>query len=31
MLEKLEYLFTHHMVLSPALMWICFAIAVLVL
>lgn len=31
MLEKLQYLFTHHVVLSPALMWTCFAIAVFIL
>lgn len=31
MLEKLQYLFTHHVVLSQNLMWVCFGIAVLVL
>jgi len=31
MLENLQYLFTHHVVLSPALMWTCFGIAVVVL
>jgi len=31
MLENFEYSFTHHAVLSQGVMWICFAIAVLVL
>jgi tellurite resistance protein TerC len=31
MLEHLQYLFTHHVVLSQNLMWFCFAIAVMVL
>lgn len=31
MLEKLQYLFTHHAVLSQELMWTCFGIAVVVL
>ena len=31
MLEKLQYLFTHHAVLSQELMWTCFGIAVIVL
>ena len=31
MLERLQYLFTHHVVLSQGLMWTCFGIAVLVL
>ena len=31
MLEKLQYLFTHHFVLSQNLMWVCFAVAVAVL
>lgn len=31
MLEHLQYLFTHHVVLSQGLMWTCFGIAVLVL
>lgn len=31
MLENLQYLFTHHDILSQNLMWGCFAIAVLVL
>jgi len=31
MLEKLQYLFTHHVVLSQGLMWTCFGIAVVVL
>ncbi len=31
MLEKIQYLFTHHVVLSQELMWVCFGIAVVVL
>lgn len=31
MLEKIQYLFTHHAVLSQELMWVCFGIAVVVL
>ncbi len=31
MLEKLQYLFTHHAVISQDLMWVCFGIAVVVL
>ena len=31
MLEKLQYLFSHHMVLSQGLMWTCFGIAVVIL
>lgn len=31
MLEKLQYLFTHHAVLSQQLMWVCFGVAVIVL
>ena len=31
MIEKLQYLFTHHVVLSQELMWTCFGIAVLIL
>lgn len=31
MLDHLQYLFTHHFVLSQNLMWVCFAIAVVVL
>ncbi len=31
MLEKLQYLFTHHAVLSQELMWTCFGIAVIIL
>ena len=31
MLEKLQYMFTHHAVLSQEMMWVCFGIAVIVL
>ena len=31
MLEKLQYMFTHHAVLSEELMWVFFGIAVIVL
>ena len=31
MLEKLQYLFTHHAVISQDLMWVCFGIAVVIL
>ena len=31
MLEKIQYLFTHHAILSQELMWVCFGIAVVVL
>ena len=31
MFEKLQYLFTHHAVISQNLMWVCFGIAVAVL
>ena len=31
MLEKLQYLFTHHTVISQELMWVCFGIAVVIL
>ncbi len=31
MLEKLQYLFTHHAMLSQELMWTCFGIAVVIL
>ena len=31
MLEKLQYLFTHHAILSQEVMWVCFGIAVVVL
>ena len=31
MLEKIQYIFTHHAVLSQELMWFCFGIAVVVL
>jgi tellurite resistance protein TerC len=31
MLEKLQYMFTHHAVLSQEMMWVCFGVAVIVL
>ena len=31
MLEKLQYMFSHHAVLSQEMMWVCFGVAVIVL
>ena len=31
MLEKLQYMFTHHAILSQEMMWVCFGVAVIVL
>lgn len=31
MLEKLQYMFTHHAILSEEMMWVCFGVAVIVL